>query len=87
MSKKATKTPKAEPASMRAEYALEYSKAKPNRFAGRVTSNVVAVVLEPDVASVVRTSVKANAMLRSVIASRAPRKRTARPLSHRRKVG
>jgi hypothetical protein len=52
---------------MRSEYRFDYRKAKPNRFAGRVPENAVAVVLDPDVTSVFSTSETVNALLRSVI--------------------
>jgi hypothetical protein len=72
---------------MRAEYDFDYSRAKPNRFAAHMTRPVVAVVLEPDVASVFDSSAKVNAQLRSVISKRAPRKPPARAGGHRRKAG
>jgi len=49
MSKK-HRTSKAE--EMRREYEFDYEQARPNRFASRMRDNVVAVVLEPDVADV-----------------------------------
>ena len=53
---------------MRTEYRFDYAKAKPNRFAGRIKNGAVAVILDPDVAAVFRSSEKVNALLRSVIA-------------------
>jgi len=35
---------------MRKEYRFDYRRAKPNRFAERMSEGVVAVVLEPDIA-------------------------------------
>lgn len=52
---------------MRAEYRFDYSKAKPNRFANRMDKGAVAVLLDPDVASVFRSSEEVNTFLRSVI--------------------
>jgi len=52
---------------MRAEYRLDYGKARENRFAGRVPRNAVAVVLDPDVTRVFASSDSVNALLRSVI--------------------
>lgn len=49
------------------EYRFDYSKSKPNRFAERMSGGVIAVVLEPDVAAVFRSSKTVNALLRSVI--------------------
>ena len=53
---------------MRVEYRFDYAKAKPNRFTGRIKNGAVAVILDPDVAAVFRSSEKVNALLRSVIA-------------------
>lgn len=54
---------------MRAEYRFDYAKAKPNRFMSRVKQGAIAVILDPDVASVFRSSDAVNAFLRSVIAT------------------
>jgi hypothetical protein len=54
---------------MRAEYPFDYAKAKPNRFASRMEKGAVAVILDPDVASVFRSSDAVNTFLRSVIAA------------------
>ena len=53
---------------MRREYRFDYKKARPNRFAGRFQVGAVAVVLDPDVASVFGSSNTVNRFLRSVIA-------------------
>lgn len=51
---------------LRPEYAFDYRKAQPNRFA--VTSdNSVVVVLDPDVARVFTTPEAVNTMLRALI--------------------
>ena len=60
---------------VRPEYRFDYSQAKPNRFASRMTRPVVAVVLEPDIAAVFDSSAKVNAQLRSAISARKRRKR------------
>lgn len=79
MSVKTTKKPSARNVSMdlRSEYRFDYRKSRPNRFSSEMR-DVVAVVLDPDVASFFRTSKKVNAVLRSVISDpsrvRAPRK-------------
>ena len=52
-----------------AEYRFDYSKAKPNRFAARMCGSTIAVVLEPDVAAVFKSSKAVNALLRSVISA------------------
>jgi len=54
---------------MRPEYRFDYAKAKPNRFASRMKTEAVAVILDPDVASVFRSSDAVNTFLRSVIAA------------------
>ena len=55
-------------AEMRAEYDLDWSKARPNPYAARL-KDTIAVVLAPDVAEVFQTSDSVNALLRSVIAA------------------
>jgi len=72
---------------MRAEYGFDYSQAKPNRFASQLAGGVVAVVLDPDVASVFGSSAKVNTLLRSVISAMPGHKQPVRPKSHRRKAG
>ena len=52
---------------IRAEYHFDYHKARPNRFAALMKGSSIAVVLDPDVASVFRTSEAVNSLLRSVI--------------------
>jgi hypothetical protein len=49
------------------EYDLDYAKARPNRFANRIVPGGSAVVLEPDVASVFKTSQSVNEVLRALI--------------------
>ncbi len=64
---------------MRSEYRFDYSKSKPNRFAAKMSEGTVAVVLEPDVAAVFKSSEAVNALLRSVI--------SAMPSSKRKQAG
>lgn len=52
---------------LRPEYHFDYRKAKPNRFAAKMSQGTVAVVLEPDVAAVFKSSEAVNGLLRSVI--------------------
>jgi len=64
---------------MRPEYRLDYHRSRPNRFASRLTGDVVTVTLDPDVAAVFGTAEAVNNFLRSVIAAipdrtRAPRR-------------
>ena len=63
---------------MASEYRFDYRKAKPNRFAAKMSEGTVAVVLEPDVAEVFNSSEAVNTVLRSII--------SAIPLSKRRSV-
>ncbi len=69
---------------LRAEYDLDYTRSRPNRFAAETRGTVVAVALEPDVAAVFDTSESVNRALRSVISERqagdpAPDRPTAKP--------
>ena len=57
------------PDELRPHYDFDYSKAKPNRFASRFSEGAVAVVLEPDVANVFRSSDAVNNFLRSAISA------------------
>ncbi len=52
---------------MLAEYHFDYKKARPNRFAARLTPDARAVVLDPDVAAVFTTPESVNAILRALI--------------------
>lgn len=54
---------------MRREYRFDYKKAKPNRFAEQMGVGTIAVVLDPDVAAVFKSSESVNTLLRSVIAA------------------
>jgi len=52
---------------LRAEYRFDYSKAKPNRFAGRVDKSGLVVALDPDVSEVFTTPEAVNKVLRALI--------------------
>jgi len=71
---------------VRPNYQFDYSRAKPNRSASRMTRPVVAVVLDSDVAAVFDSSAKVNAQLRSAISARKHRKQ-APPRARHRRVG
>jgi hypothetical protein len=64
---------------MQPHYDFDYSKSRPNRFASRFTNETVAVVLDPDVANVFRSSESVNTFLRSAItampSSESPKKK------------
>ena len=51
---------------LRPEYDFDYSKAKPNRFAGKMEDRVV-VLLDPDIAEVFTTPDSVNEALRALI--------------------
>jgi hypothetical protein len=60
------------------EYRFDYTKSKPNRFSGEVTSDAVVVVLDSDVAEVLRDPKRVNALPRATIAAvKKPRRRKA----------
>ena len=63
------KQPREDGNELRPEYYFDYGKARPNRFAGRFKAGAVAVVLDPDVATVFGSSETVNALLRSVISA------------------
>lgn len=54
---------------LKPEYRLDYSKAKPNRFAKRMQAGSFAVVLDPDVAKVFRDAEAVNTALRALVAA------------------
>jgi hypothetical protein len=85
MSKTSRKPRKDRPDELRAEYAFDYGRSRPNRFASRMAENAVAVVLEPDVAKVFDSSDSVNRLLRSVISALPQRAR--RPRGVRRRAG
>jgi len=57
---------------LRSEYRFDHSKSKPNRFAAEMPEGALAVVLEPDVASVFKSSETVNAFLQSMISAMPP---------------
>jgi hypothetical protein len=54
---------------LKAEYRFDYTKAGSNRFAAAMSGGTVAVVLEPDVAAVFKSSQAVNSFLRSAISA------------------
>ena len=60
---------------LRPEYRFDYTKAKPNRFAGRARPGSVTVLLDPDVARVFHSAESVNAVLRALVATM-PSRRT-----------
>ena len=51
------------------EYDLDYAQARPNRFAERMATDSIVVVLDPDVAEVFKTPEAVNRVLRALITS------------------
>jgi hypothetical protein len=49
------------------EYDLDYSKARPNRFADRIVKDRLVVMLDPDVSEVFTTPESVNQVLRALI--------------------
>jgi hypothetical protein len=64
--KKGKSTKTVEP-DLKAEYNLDYSKAKPNRFASRVDKSRLVVALDPEVSKVFTTPDAENKALRALI--------------------
>jgi hypothetical protein len=52
---------------LRTEYKFDYSKALPNRFAGKRGSKSVVVLLDSDVATVFKDAESVNAALRALL--------------------
>ena len=68
---------------LKSHYEFDYSKAKPNRFAEKLTQDSLMVVLDPDVAAIFPTSEAVNDSLR-VLAAAVQNLPNAKP-RHRRK--
>ena len=72
MTMKTTSLPKArarQSNGLHPEYPFDYTKAKPNRFADRMQTGSLAVVLDPDVAQVFQNAESVNAVLRALLAT------------------
>ena len=64
-----SKTRSKESEEMLAEYIFDYSKAKPNRFAGRISKERLVVLLDPEVSKIFTTPESVNAVLRALAAA------------------
>ena len=73
----ARKREQAKQEKLRSEYRFDYRKSKPNRFADKMSEDAIAVVLEPDIAAIFKSSKTVNALLRSIV--------SAMPQSNRKK--
>ena len=51
------------------EYDFDYSKARPNRFAGNISKDRVVVLLDPEVSQVFTTPESVNKALRALISA------------------
>ena len=51
------------------EYEFDYSKARPNRFAGRISGERLVVLLDPEVSRVFTTPEAVNTVLRALVAA------------------
>jgi hypothetical protein len=69
---------------LRPEYDFDYSKAKANPYAARLSGAAVTIVLDPDVAAVFRTSEAVNEVLRSAVAAVPRRSRIGHTARRRR---
>ena len=72
---------------LRPEYQFDYAQAKPNRFASAMGQGTVAVVLDPDVASVFHTSESVNNLLRIVISAVPTPRPSPGPTARRKRAG
>ena len=52
---------------LRPHYDFDYSTARPNRFAERLSKEAIVVVLDPDVATIFKTSESVNQALRTLL--------------------
>ena len=73
-----SKASKSESLDMLPEINFDYGKARPNRFAGRISEERVVVLLDPDVSQVFTTAESVNKVLRALVKSM--------PASRKRKV-
>ena len=49
------------------EYDFDYSQARPNRFAGKISKERLVVLLDPEVSQVLTTPEAVNAVLRALV--------------------
>ncbi len=61
------------------EYHLDYSKARPNRFAEGVSEGSLVVVLEPELARIFKTPQHVKAILEAIAHAMPPREPHAAP--------
>lgn len=75
-----SKSRKIESNDMLPEYHFDYTRARPNRFAGRLKKDQLVVLLDPDVSEVFTTPESVNTVLRALIKTmpKTRRRKTAR---------
>lgn len=64
-----SKTAAQEAQDMLPEYDFDYSKARPNRFAGKLSEERLLVLLDPEVSQVFTTPEAVNTVLRALVTS------------------
>lgn len=79
MKKPSTKTRLNKAEGMLPEYKFDYSKAKPNRFAGRISKERVVVLLDPEVSEVFTTAESVNTVLRALVTVMPPTSKRVSP--------
>lgn len=62
---------------MRAEYRFDYKQARANRFAGRIDSQRLVVIIDKDVSQVFSTPESVNTALRALISAIPKSRKTA----------
>jgi hypothetical protein len=67
--KKTSETKTRKVKEMASEYRFDYRKAKPNRFAKKMQSEPLVVMIEPDIAKVFKTPEQVNKALRALISA------------------
>ena len=67
-----SKTPENKPEDMLPEYKSDYKKARPNRFARRISQERVVVMLDADVSQVFTTPEAVNTVLRALVTALPP---------------
>jgi hypothetical protein len=64
-----SKSRRKESEDMLSEYSFDYKKARPNRFAGRISKERLVVLLDPEVSQVFTTPESVNTVLRALVAA------------------
>lgn len=70
---------------MKAEYDLDYRKAKSNRFFGQTSENRLVVLLDPDISEIFATPASVNKVLRALV-NNMPTKSFNSPKLHKKRA-